>query len=679
MRYSALAVSLLASVASAPLAAAQDSEDDVIVVKSTRRVATPINEVTRSVSVITEEQLDIQSDLDRSAGSVLAQTVPGFSPSTEALTNFTQTLRGRNFQTLIDGVPQDTPLRNGLRTLNSIDIDAVEQIEVIRGGTAVYGFGADGGLINYITKRPEDGEFNATARAGFSFSTEHPDDSLELNTNLTASGRSGGTDYLVSGTFVNRNGTFDADGNRRPVDPVGAQGGLDESDSYNFLGKLGRQIDPNQRIEATVNSFSLKQNADFGSRLSAGTAADFGPPSVPEVALPGDTQDADPGNEGLTGYLTYTHADILGSSLEVQGFYQQIDTIFTLFPGFPQTEVESEKVGLRTTVNTPVAFEPLPFDLVWGIDYLADETSQFPVAGGAESPTGDQDAIAGFAQVEVPLGERAIITAGLRHEDVTIDVTGVDPVGELQGSETLLNASASVFLTDTVTLFGGYSESFSPGDILRILTDGSFATSDEVELEFVRTENYEIGLRTSANRFRGELVGFFSESDNGASFDNDLNILTQPEEIWGFEASGYVDVTDRLGIGATYSYVDGEVDLDDDGSFDEDLPTTRIPPQKITAFADYVITDGWDVSAQLFHSGKQENDSTAFGGGQDIESYTLLDLRSSFDAGPGRMSVGVTNLLNNAYLPVINQAFNSQFSNVQGPGRRLSVAYRIAL
>jgi iron complex outermembrane receptor protein len=400
---------------------------------------------------------------------------------------------------------------------------------------------------------------------------------------------------------------------------------------------------------------------------------------VPEIALPGDTQDEDPGNEGLTGYVTYTNEAILGSALEIQGFYQQIDTIFTLFPGFPQTEVESEKFGLRTTVNTPVAFEPLPFDLVWGIDYLTDETSQFPVAGGPETPTGDQDAIAGFAQVEVPLGERAIITAGLRHEDVTIDVSRVDPTGELQGSETLLNASASVFLNDTFTLFGGYSESFSPGDILRILTDGSFGTTDEVELEFVRTENYELGLRAETDRFRGELVTFFSESDNGASFDADLNILTQPEEIWGFEASGYFEVTDQLGVGATYSFVDGEVDLDGDGEFDEDLPTTRIPPEKITAFADYAITDIWDVSTQLFYSGDQSNNSTAFGGGQDIDSYVLIDLHSSIEAGPGRLSVGVTNLLNNDYLPVINQAYNSQFSNVQGPGRRLSIAYRVAL
>lgn len=197
---------------------------EIVVVESVRRVATPVSDVTRSVTVVTNEELQTQTRLDRSAGSVLAQKAPGFSPSTVSLTNYGQTLRGRNFQTLIDGVPQDTPLRNGLRSLQSIDINAVEQIEIIRGGTAVYGFGAEGGLINYITKRPEDGAVNVLVSGGLSFSTVHAEDSIVGDTHLQVSGRRDKVDYLLDGTFVDRNNTFDADGNRRLTDPVGAQG-----------------------------------------------------------------------------------------------------------------------------------------------------------------------------------------------------------------------------------------------------------------------------------------------------------------------------------------------------------------------------------------------------------------------------------------------------------------------
>lgn len=677
--------SLLLTGVSYP-ALAQNADDaanageaiEEIVVQSTRRPATPISKVTRSVSVVTAEELEVQTALERDAGSILAQKVPGFSPSTQALSNFGQQLRGRNFQTLIDGVPQDTSLRNGQRSLQTIDIEAVEQIEVFRGGTAIYGFGADGGLINYITKRPEAGALNVSGRAGLSFSTVHFEDSVAWNTHLQLSGRTAGVEYLVGGTFVSRNNTFDADGNRRVVDPIGAQGGLDESDEFNVLTKLAYQIDGDQRVKGTFNIFSLRQDADFGRRLSEETGQLFASPFTPEIALPGNTQDEEPGNESTNVNLVYDHADVFGSAVKLQGYYQQIDTIFTLFPGFPQTEIESEKVGARLTVNTPVDVGALPFEIAWGMDYLGDETGQFQVAeGGTTSALGDQDAFAGFGQIELPIGGLGLITAGVRHEAVSIDVTEVAPSGELSGSETLFNASASAFLTDWLTLFGGLSQSFSPGDILRVITDGTFSDIEQVELEFVQTDNYEAGLRATFDRWEASAVGFFSESDNGTTFDADLNIVTQPEEIWGFETTLSVRPIDALEIGGTFSLIYGRIDLDNDGDFEEDLPTTRIPPEKITGFVDYRPLERWRVRAQVIYSGTQSNDSTAFGGGQDIDDYTLFDLYTTVDIGPGTLEAGVTNLFNNSYLPVINQAFNFQFSNVRGPGRRLSFAYKV--
>ncbi|MEM8949950.1 MAG: TonB-dependent receptor [Pseudomonadota bacterium] len=649
---------------------------DEIVVQSANRVETPISDVTRSITVVTSDELQAQRSLDRSAGSVLSQTVPGFSPSTQALTNFGQQLRGRNFQTLIDGVPQDTPLRNGSRSLQSIDIDAVEQIEVIRGGSAIYGFGADGGLVNLITKRPKDGAVSVVAQQGISFSTNEFEDSIETDFNLQASGRSGAVDYVLGGTFVNRGNTFDADGNRRVVDPVGAQGGLDESKEVNLLSKLGYQIDDDQRLQAGFNFFNLKQDADFGLRSSTATGGLFDPPGEPEVALPGNDQDAKPGNKATNATLNYKNDNLLGSSVDLLGYYQQIDTVFTLFPGFDQTQIESEKFGTRLTVKTPIELDPVPFDVTWGVDYLKDDTGQFAIVGD-ESARGDQDAIAGFAQIDVPIGDYGTITGGIRYEDLSIDVTEVEPTGELNGSETLFNASASAFLTENLTLFGGFSQSFSPGDILRVLTDGSFATTDDVELEFVKTDNYEAGIRATFDNWDAEAAVFYSESNNGTSFDEDLNILTRPEEIWGFEASVNVHVTEQIGFGGTLSLIDGQVDLDDDGDFDEDLPTTRIPPTKVTLYGDYSPYEWWDLRAQVLYSGTQSNDSTDFGGGVDIDDYVLVDVLSSFNVGAGELTLGVTNLFDNDYLPVINQAFNSQFSNVQGPGRRIGIGFTI--
>ena len=651
---------------------------ETMIVSAPRRVETPLEDLTRSATVVDRADLDVNSLMgQRSAGDVLARTVPGFSPSTQSMTNFGQTLRGRLFQTLIDGVPQDTPLRNGQRSLQSIDIDAVERIEVIRGGSAIYGFGADGGIINYITKRPEDGAFNATFRSGVGFSTNVFDESLEWNTHLRASGRRDRFDYQVNGTFVQRGNTFDADGNRRLTDPVGAQGGLDESEEYNGLVKLGLELTPLQRVEGSFNYFKMKQDPDWGRRLSTVTGNLFVPPFRPEIPLQGNNQDALPGNETKTANLVYRNDDVFGSSVHIQGYYQHIDTVFTLFPGFAQTLIESEKVGTRTTINTPFQVGSLPMELSWGLDFLDDETGQREVIG-AQSARGDQTAIAGFAQLEVTVSDRIRVSAGVRHEDVELDVTEITPTGTLDGSDTLFNASTSISITDELVLFGGFSQSFSPGDILRVLRDGTFATIQQLELEFVETDSFEAGLRGDFGQWDFSLVGFHSTSDNGTAFDQSLWLVTQPEEIWGVEATVSVRLLDGVALGGTASWLTGERDADGDGELDEDLPTVRIPPVKLTAHADWQLRDWWDLRAQVFYSGNQSNDSTAFGGGVDINDYVLVDLLSRFETSYGEISVGVTNLFDNAYLPVINQAYNSQFANVQGPGRRVTLSYSVS-
>ena len=134
--------------------ASADGDEIAPVVVSATRTDTPVSELSRSVTVVDEQQIREQASLDRNLGTILSRTVPGFGPSTEANSNFGQTLRGRKFLVLIDGIPQSTPLNDQSRDLNTIAPSSIERIEVVRGGTAAYGFGATGGLVNVITKKP---------------------------------------------------------------------------------------------------------------------------------------------------------------------------------------------------------------------------------------------------------------------------------------------------------------------------------------------------------------------------------------------------------------------------------------------------------------------------------------------------------------------------------------------
>ncbi|WP_350604419.1 TonB-dependent receptor plug domain-containing protein, partial [Pseudoalteromonas sp. SMN1298-MNA-CIBAN-0114] len=70
---------------------------------------------------------------------------------------------------MIDGVPQSTPLRNGSLGIKTLDASAIARIEVIKGATSIYGNGAAGGIINYITKKAKsdgqpEGEISISSR-----------------------------------------------------------------------------------------------------------------------------------------------------------------------------------------------------------------------------------------------------------------------------------------------------------------------------------------------------------------------------------------------------------------------------------------------------------------------------------------------------------------------------------
>src|SRR5256885_15355012 len=73
--------------------------------------------------------------------------------SSHTITDYGQTLRGRNMLVLVDGVPLNTN-RDSSRNLANINPADIEQIEVLRGSSAIYGSGAAGGVVSLPTQRP---------------------------------------------------------------------------------------------------------------------------------------------------------------------------------------------------------------------------------------------------------------------------------------------------------------------------------------------------------------------------------------------------------------------------------------------------------------------------------------------------------------------------------------------
>lgn len=118
-----------------------------MIISATRKPESPKN-IVSSVSIISKKKLETEISVNPDLTSILANQVPGFAPSVQSGSNVGQNLRGRPMLVMIDGVSQSSPLRNAEVDLRSIDPSVLQQIEVVKGATAIYGNGAAGGLVN---------------------------------------------------------------------------------------------------------------------------------------------------------------------------------------------------------------------------------------------------------------------------------------------------------------------------------------------------------------------------------------------------------------------------------------------------------------------------------------------------------------------------------------------------
>lgn len=144
-------------LALSPLAAQANDKDTQSIERITvtgSRIAESLDEVPASITLIDQQTIKENLQVSSELQNLLAVAVPGMAPSTGSTSNFGQTLRGRNVLVMIDGVPQDTPLRNGGLGIRTLDPASIERIEVVNGATSIWGNGAAGGVINYITRKP---------------------------------------------------------------------------------------------------------------------------------------------------------------------------------------------------------------------------------------------------------------------------------------------------------------------------------------------------------------------------------------------------------------------------------------------------------------------------------------------------------------------------------------------
>ncbi|NCJ08610.1 TonB-dependent receptor [Synechococcales cyanobacterium C] len=693
-------------------ASVQDEDAIQVVVTATRREE-PLENIPRSVTVITRETLEQQSTLSRDLPDILGREVPGFEePRQNRVSGFR--LRGRGVSVLIDGVPAS--FNTQTRPLQTIAPDAIERIEVVRGPNAIYGAEATGGVINIITRRPTEEGLNHNIEVGVSAAgsgdgTTLPADGFGNYLQYGFLGFEDPFDFTFSLSRESLGDFFDGEGDRifnfRP---------LAQSDTLNIFSKIGVDLSSQQRLQLTFNYYDSNQtDNEFVEDLSV----DESPPGTekPRGIRVGRLEfiDTTPPRDRTTLFnLAYTHENLLSSRFDAQAYYQ--DNTLSNPPidgrGFGGTlnvsRTEHEIWGGRFQFDTPLSRD---IDVLWGVDYQNEENSQIfdlldPVAfdetrgqvnqridEAFNVPPYQVNQLGLFAQLGWEISDQLLLSGGVRHQRIGLNVDDYTTIqgnpiqgGEQNFSDTVFNFGTIYNITEDVSLFASFSQGFSVpdfGTVLRNPPAGFAVEADFVDLRPQKIDNYELGVRGNWNNVQASLAAFYNFSDLGSievvgESGFTLSVARAPVRIYGVE--GTLDWQPGGGwqLGGTASWQEGETDFDGSGEF-LPLDGATISPLKLTAYVEHQTTPGWRNRLQVLFVGSRDRAFNAEVDPIGIESYAVVDYISNIGLGPGTLSIGIENLFDNQYFPGQSQLFGAFSNRFRFPnrGRTFSVNYRI--
>jgi len=696
-----------------PPAQAQEEEEIELVVTATRTEEAATN-VPRSVTVITREEIEQLSPVTRDVQDILGQTVPGYGPPTErAFTDTTASLRGRAPLVLIDGIPQNTNAGNFGRQLRTIDPATIERIEVVRGPSALYGQGATGGVINIITREPDEERLNTTVEAGVNAALgELQAESFGNYQEYGLSINEGDTDLLVTLSRDDLGATFDAEGDRLAITQ-----GKDESETFNLLGKVGWDINDQQRLELSASHYSSERNTNA---ISDPIVDEIPGIQKPRAIVFDDGIDfigASPQSDRNTFLnLNYANENVFGSQLGLQAYYRD-NTVRSdardrrsRDQGINQSVVEAENWGARLQIETPFNQEKT-VSLLWGADYANEENfffrnffdpEEFDASGRrvfrqfeqvTVVPPYDLESLGLFAQLQWDVSDRLGLSGGARYERFDISVPSYTSLfgdevegGERNFDDVVFNIGATYQVTEQVGLYANFAQGFSVPNLVDVLfapPAGFNFESGVRDLQPQQVNSYEIGVRGNWSDVQVSLAGFYNQSDLGAAIipsGDFFELVRAPERIYGIEATLDWQPGGAFSLGGTLGWAEGEVDLPDDGEDYLALGTDRIQPLKLTAYVEHQTTPGWRNRLQALLVGTRDR---AFEDGLDlspVESYVVLDYIGNIQLGPGTLQIGIRNLLNNQYFQAYDQSLRSGFESEVSPasGRTISVGYRVS-
>jgi len=592
------------------------------------RISTPLEDVPRSVSVITSEVMAdlgeerIDRALDFAGGVTRGNDFGGMNISGDIGSGFTTGVMYRN------------GFSSGKGTNSQPDASTIERVEVLKGpSSGLFGRADPGGIVNLVTKRPQREKFaRISASAG---SWDRYRSTLDLNTPLNASGSVLGrfnmaledngsfrdhietqryvfapsvswqltpmTLLVIDGQYVRNDNVFD-----RGIPAI--DGKFGQVPIRNFYGEpsSGKIKNKNQSLQASLEHvlaehWKLRIAGQFYHGHLQGAATE---PSEPLAATP-----------------TIVRRFYRVRDFEWQDLHQhaEVHGLFTLFGWEHQVLIGAEYEYYRSDMVYPATGS----SNAYGVDIFdpsKDHGKPPPAYTSLSDSIAREESYALNFQDQIYFTQSLIGSVGVRYESV--ETSSHNRVNGARSSydrdSTVPRAGVLYKFTPQVSAFANASRSFKP--------NGTDSNGNVYDPE--TGVGYELGTKVSLFQGRlGATLGLFHITKENVKTPHPdplvIDSITVGEQrSRGFDLQITGKLTDELRLIAAYAYIDAEVTKDTRANY-RGNQLAGVPEHSASLFAVYALPRGFEVGTAYTTIGaRKANVTSAF----ELPGYQLVDL-----------------------------------------------------
>ena len=631
--------------------------------RTASKTDTPVLDDSAAVSVVTQKELETRNVQDVQQAVAYTAGVQAGEYGSDVRYDYVR-LRGfySSLSTYRDGLSSRTYNFTTARQ----EPYGLQQVDILKGSTSsLFGMNGPGGLVNLVTKRPED---EASGEVFTTFGENH----LRGGGDVTGPvAEDSNWTYRLTGLWQDAERAQDySQDDRIYIAPA-----------FTYAPKAGTEL-------TLLTSYSNREsNLGYGFPTGIETSRDafFGEPDFNNF----DTEETNLGyalSHQITDKLEfrqnarYTHVD-----LDYETVYLNDTTplgnrsAFAIYGELDRFAVDNQ-MEYDTAVN-----DNLDSKTLVGIDFNRDQNREKRFDGTASpidpynpvycgtscinfTSSSDteitQSSYGLYAQEQLTIADDWIATVGGRFDYVQSDVDTISSgtVEERDDHKFTSRLGLTYKATDEVSVYGNYSESFQPVYSSTSSLPGGAKPQEGTQ--------YEVGLKYQPAGMDAMFTAalFDLTQENVSQWNADYSVHRQVGEInsRGVELEGKMSLDDRTNMTLAYTYLDAEIK--------EDVITTNIgnrpemvPEHTASAWLDHTIPEHGAFGDLTFGGGlrfvgsRYNNNANA----SLLGSHTVVDAMVNYMVTDNvSVAINATNLFDREY--VSSNTFGSRF---YGDGR----------